>query len=248
MKSFSKEQVKESLGYLVIVVISFLLLQSVVVVMHEFTHSTVAWLFGCMKNPGDIVWGNPITMTGWDEGVSYSKLFSGRHTVVESIIGSSPLFVHISIITLGIVLMLSKWLRKKKWVFHIIYWFVVANYMELIAYIPMRTFASHGDVGHFNHGLNLSPWFVFIIGTFGVVAGLFVLFKKVLPEMFELFAKDNRLTQWIILVLTAFILFIWGSGLRVVLYVYPDPQWMLGLLGFAAFILVTVTCRPKEVV
>jgi len=246
--NLTNEQVKESLKYFVVLLITFLALQSVVVVMHEFTHSTVAWLFGDIRSPLDIVWGNPITMTGWDEGVHYSELFSSKHTVVESIIGASPLFVHITIITLGLILMQGKWLREKKWLFHFIYWFVVANYMELIAYIPMRAFANNGDVGHFNHGLNISPWFVFIIGTSGVVAGLFILFKKILPEMFNLVAKDNPLTKWIILTMTAFTLFIWGSGLRVVLYVYPDPQWMLGLLGFVAFGVVMVGCRPKNVV
>lgn len=247
MKSskFTAEQIKEAFKYLIIVVVSFLALQSIVVVMHEFTHSTVAWLLGYMKNPSDIVWGNPIMMTGWDEGVSYHRLFSSQHSPAESAIGFSPIVVHSTIIILGLFMMQRKRFQEKKWFFHILYWFVIANFMELIAYIPMRSFASSGDVGHFNHGLNLSPWFVFVIGTMAVAAGLFILFTKILPQMFAVFAQGNRLTQWMILIMTAFILFIWGSGLRVVLYIYPDPQWMLGLLGFAAFGAVLATCRPR---
>ena len=54
-------------GYMIIVLMTFAVLQSVVVVMHEFTHSTVAWLLGYTQSPFGIVWGNPLTMTGWDE-------------------------------------------------------------------------------------------------------------------------------------------------------------------------------------
>jgi len=230
---------------MIIVVVTFIALQSVVVVMHEFTHSTVAWALGYMKSPLDIVWGNPFMMTGWDEGVNYSELFSSSHSVAEAIIGASPLVVHTIIIILGFVLMQRKGITEKKWLFHIIYWFVIANFMEVIAYITMRAFAIHGDVGHFNHGLNISPWFVFIIGNLAVVAGLYFLFIKILPQMYAVFAPGNRLNQWMILFMTCFLLFIWGSGLRVVLYVYPDPQWMFGLLGFAAFGVVLGTCRPS---
>ena len=247
MKStkFTAEQIKETIIYLIIIVVSFLALQSIVVVMHEFTHSTVAWLLGYKESPLGIVWGNPLTMTGWDEGVSYHKNFSQIHSPYESVIGFSPIVVHSTIIILGLVLLQRKWLQEKKWFFHILYWFVIANFMEFIAYIPMRTFADNGDVGHLNHGLNLSPWFVFIIGSMAALAGVYILFTKILPQMLAIFAQGNRLTQWMILIMSAFILFIWGSGLRVVLFVYPDPQWMLGLIGFAAFGTVLVTCRPR---
>lgn len=228
-----------------ITVVTFLALQSLVVVMHEFTHSTTAWILGYKDSPLGIVWGNPLTMTGWDEGVSYHKNFSLIHSPYEAVIGFSPIVMHSVIIILGFFLMQTDWILKKRWLFHTLYWFVIANYMELIAYIPMRCFANNGDVGHFNHGLNLSPWFVFTIGSIAVVAGICILFTKILPRLFALFAEGNLLSQWFILILTAFLLFIWGSGLRVVLYVYPDPQWMLGLIGFTAFGAILVVSRPR---
>ncbi len=52
-------------------------------------------------------------------------------------------------------------------------------------------------------------------------------------------------------ILDRFFLFLWGSGIRVVCYVYPDPQWMFGLLGFATFGVVLAACNPcrtKDVV
>lgn len=118
--------------------------------------------------------------------------------------------------------------------------------MELIAYIVMRPFASGGDTGHFNRGLGLSPWFLFVVGTLLILVGLYILFWKILPRMYATFAQGNRLTEWMILLMTAFFLFLWGSGIRVVFYIYPDPQWMFGLIGFATFGAALVVCNPSR--
>jgi len=242
----ASERIRETLVYVVIVVVTFAILQAVLVVMHEFTHSTVAWLLGHMRSPLDIVWGNPLTLDGWDEGVHYSELFASGHLRAAAIIGVSPLVVHAAIVTLGLVLMQRKGTQGRKWLFHTIFWFVIANLMELINYIIMRSWATHGDTGNFNRGLGLSPWIIFIVGSLAIVVGLYILFGKILPHMYAIFARGNRLTEWAILVMTAFFLFIWGSGIRVVFDVYPDSQWMFGLLGFAAFGLVLAICNPSR--
>lgn len=242
----ASERIGGTLGYLIIVIVTFAVLQTVVVIVHEFTHSTVAWLLGCMPSPLDIVWGNPLLMTCWDEGVAYSRLFPSGHNPAEAIIGGSPLVFHTIIVTLGIVFLQKQWMTERKWLFHTLFWFVIANFMELIAYIVMRPFASGGDTGHFNRGLGLSPWILFVAGTLIILVGLYVLFRKILPRMYAVFAQGNRLTEWMILSVTAFFLFMWGSGIRIVFYIYPDPQWMFGLLGFAAFGVVLFACNPSR--
>ena len=240
------ERILDTFRYLIITVATFLVLQALLVVMHEFTHSTMAWALGAMPSPLGIVWGNPLTMTGWDEGVNYTRLFASGRGVSAAIIGVSPLVMHTAIVTLGMVFLQKKGMWQRKWLAHALFWFVVANFMELIAYVLMRAFASHGDVGIFNRGLGLSPWIIFSAGSLALVAGLSFLFRKILPRIYAMFARGNRLYEWCILILTAFLLFVWGSGLRVVLYVYPDPQWMFGLLGFAAFIAVLGPCNPSR--
>ena len=230
-----------------IVLFSFFILQTVLILMHEFTHSTVAWLFGDMDNPFGIVWGNPLMMTGWDEGVHYSKLFPQPGNATEAVIGVSPLLVHALMVIAGLYLLQRPAMMKRKWTFHFVYWFIVANFMELAAYIVMRAFASGGDTGHFDHGLNISAWYLFVIGSLLLAVGLVILFRKVMPKLFALFAADNFATRWAILGLTAFIIFLWGSGIRVVCYIYPDPQWLFGLTGFAAFGAVLFLCRPDRV-
>jgi len=183
-------------------------------------------------------------MTGWDEGVGYHELFASGHRFAAAIIGGSPLVMHTAVVAAGLVLMQRRAIAETKALLHVLYWFVVAHFMELIAYIAMRPFAANGDTGNFNRGLEISPWLLFVAGSLAILAGLRVLFGEILPRMKTAFAGENRSLEWTILLLTAFFLFLWGSGLRVVLYVYPDPQWMFGLLGFAAFLVVLPLYGP----
>jgi len=236
----------ETLKYVVIVIVTFVVLQAVVVVVHEFIHSTVAWALGHMPSPLDIVWGNPVTLKGWDEGVHYSQLYESGHFHAAAIIGVSPLIFHAAIVILGLVFLRRKGMQSRKWLFHIFYWFVIANFMELIAYITMGSFWSGGDVYHLCHGLGISPWIAFIVGLLVVAAGLYFLCRDIIPRMYAIFAQDNRLNQWAILLLTVIILFIWGSGLRVALSVYPHPQWLFAFVDFAAFIVILVICNPTR--
>lgn len=239
------ERLRDALTYAFIILVGFLALQFVVVVSHEFTHSIMAWLLGQVDNPLDIVWGNPLTLTGWDQSVDYSQMFATGQLVEAAIIGVSPLVMHSTVVSGGLVL-LTRGRPHDRWLFHFLYWFVVANLMELIAYVLMRAFAMNYDVGLFNRGLDLSPWPVFLAGALALAGALYVLATKALPRIYALFAWSNPPAQWIILVLTAFALFLWGSGLRVIVLVYPDPQWKFGLLGFACFALALVICNPAR--
>jgi hypothetical protein len=241
----SHEHLFQTLRYLCISIVTFLALQSLIVVVHEFTHSNMAWLLGEMKNPLDIVWGNPLTMTGWDEGVEYSRIFAQGDYAKAAVIGFCPLVMHSIVSGVGIFLMCGQWLIQKKWLFHAVYWLVVANLMELVAYVFMRSFAGHGDIGIFDRGTGLSPWWVFIIGSVLLIWALLLLYRHPLPRLQALFAQGNPATMWMILVLTSFLIFLWGSGIRVMAYV-PGPQWMFGLIGIPAFILTVALFRPRR--
>jgi hypothetical protein len=91
------------LGYIAVTIVTFVVLQPIYILMHEFTHSTAAWLLGYMPSPFSIVWGNFLTMKGWDEGVPYHRLFSSSQNPAEAIIGGSPLVVHMIVVALGLI-------------------------------------------------------------------------------------------------------------------------------------------------
>ena len=179
-------------------------------------------------------------MRGWDEGVPYDQLFPTTGNPAQAAIGGMPLVFHTIVVAGGFYLLLQPWMSKRKWLFHTLYWFAIVSLMELISYIVMRPFAPGGDTFHVNHGLALSPWILFVAGTLLIMVALYVLFTKVLLLLCDAMTPGNRLTYWAIAFMTAFVLFLWGSGMRAML-MYPDPQWMFGLIGVAAFAAVLLT-------
>ena len=233
----------QTVRYLGITVLSILALQSCMVVVHEFTHSTMAYLLGEMKSPLGIVWGNPIMMTGWDEGVNYTRIFAEGNDWHAAAIGFSPLVMHSIVTGICLFLMNSGRLRGK-WAYHIAFWLAVVNLMELVAYIYMRAFADYGDVGRFNQGLHLSPWCVFLLGGAVLTWLVWQLFRYGLPRLQRFFAADNSVCAWSMLTLTSFTIFLWGSGIRVMAYV-DGMQSLFGVAGILIFIATLVLFRVK---
>jgi hypothetical protein len=125
----------------------------------------------------------------------------------------------------------------------VLYLFVVVNLTELVAYILMRPFAGSGDTGRFNEGFGLSPWPLFAAGTVLLLVALWVLLCKVTPSLGYVMNWSSR-KYWMILCFTAFVMFLWGSGLRI-MALYPDRQWKWGLIGVVGF-LAWVSLSPQD--
>lgn len=214
--------------------VAYAMAQVVLNFMHEYLHSSVAWLTGYSTTPFTVVWGNIVTLQGWDEGVPYHALFPHPGNWAEAAIGGAPLLMH------GVFLSASLWVLSSRigdrissfYIFT--YWFAIMNLTELIAYVVMRPFIPGGDTGHFNRGLGLSPWYLFIIGTIFILMALWLLARNATPKLENMFF-GGRMAHWLIVASSGFIMFLWGSGLRF-LPLYPDPTWKAVFIGIAGFL------------
>lgn len=236
--------IREGIVYTMIAAATYFIFQSVFVIIHEHIHSTTAFILGRMQNPLAIVWGNPLTLDGWDEGVSYSTLFNAGLGADAAIIAVMPLVFHAVVVTAGMYLLISPLLLKKKWTFHLVFWLVVMNLMELIAYMPFRAFAGNGDIGNINHGLGLSPWILFFPGTLLILLWMGILFFRILPRANVIIAGDSPPVRYVLLVLAAFFVFDWRSIFRVLLLPPASAGWEIGVIALTACILVILICRP----
>jgi hypothetical protein len=217
----SSDKAKQTFNYLILALVTFLPLSALFVIIHEYIHSTTAWLLGAKENPMIIQWGNLITLAGWDEAVCYSCLFDSGRGTAAAIIAASPLIFQAAVFIVCLYLMLGDRLLKKRLLFHVVFWVAIINFMELFSYIAYESFALHGDIGNINRGLGLSPWLLFTINM-------------------------TLVTKMLILILSALIFFRLGSVLWEMVSLYPDPQWMFGLIGLAGFILVISLCWPTR--
>ena len=223
----------ELMKFSLITIAIYFTLQTIVVITHEYAHSVAAWVLGDTPSPFTVVWGNPITIRGWDEGVPYDEVFRSSGHPAEAAIGGIPLLMHSVFAALGLFL-LHHHLTRRKPIFLVVYWFVIVNLTELIAYILMRPFAGSGDTGRFNEGLRLSPWPLFLVGTVLLALALGVLLRSVMPRLAHSVDRSRK-KYGIVVCFTAFVMFLWGSGLRI-MSLYPDRQWKWGLVGVVGFL------------
>lgn len=208
-----KSILKQYLIFVLVTLITLFITRHLMVLLHEWTHSTTAWLFGCKGNPFDIHYG------GWslmqvDENVDYKMLFSTNQGIKASIIAISALITNALLFILSLILLSRKTIQHRKWIFLFFYWFAIMNIGELYSYIPIRTFViNRGDIGHFTHGLNLSPWIVFLPGILLVSFGLWYILKRETPRFYHIMSLSGVLWQRIHLVLLIFVIFFWfGSS------------------------------------
>jgi hypothetical protein len=225
--------VPELIRFSLTMVLIYFAIQTVVVVLHEYAHSSAASLLGYTPTFRTVIWGNPLTITGWDEGVPYDRLFPSPGHPAEAVIGGIPLLMHAVFTIFGLYWLLrSRATKTRRW-FLAIYCFVVMNLAELIAYLTMRPFAGSGDTGRFNEGFHLSPWPLFVMGNMLLAIALRVLLIRVTPKLLHVVGL-NRRKLWIVIGFTAFMMFLGESGLRI-MALYPDHQWRWGLIGIPAF-------------
>jgi hypothetical protein len=224
----------ELIRFSLVTVVIYFALQTIFIVAHEYAHSTAAWVLGYTATPFTVIWGNPVTIRGWDEGVPYDQLFRSPGHPAEAVIGGIPLFIHAVFAALGIYLLQQRLPARRKLVFYAVYLLVVVNITELVAYILMRPFAGSGDTGRFNEGLGLSPWPLFVVGTVLLAFAFGVLLRRVTPRLDQVMG-GSRTKHWIIVCFTAFVMFLWGSGLRI-MALYPERQWRWGLVGLFGFL------------
>ena len=220
--------------FLLLTVALYFAEQALVVILHEHAHSTAAWLLGYTPTPFTVVWGNPLTILGWDEGVPYDQIFRSPGHPAEAVIGGIPLLMHSLFAAVGLYVLQRPLATRRRLLFYAVYWFVVVNLTELVAYILMRPFAGSGDTGRFNEGFELSPWPLFLVGSVMLTLPLYLLRRTVVPGLDQV-ADQSRKKHWIVVCFTGFVMFLWGSGLRIML-LYPDRQWKWGLIGVFAFV------------
>ncbi|MCQ1538995.1 hypothetical protein FTO68_08395 [Methanocalculus taiwanensis] len=217
--------------FISVLVISFFILHLLVLMMHEFSHSTLAWLLGAKADPLNIIYGDLIG-SGWDENVDYSVLFNaGRGSTAAAIAFAGP-FSNIALFFITAGLMATGWVKERRWAYHTVFWTSVITFIMIFEYVLTRSFMTHDDFGNINHGLGISPWPIFITGTILGLIGLYYLYAYKLPEYFAIMTPDARTLQYISGAVMSFIIFLFYIGLRITSY--PEiPQWWFGTVGIA---------------
>lgn len=189
---------------------------------HEYSHSITAWVSGYKNNPlalnyGGTSWLNLLWLTDMDENVNYDMIFSTGHGLHAAVIAfAGPGFANVPLF------ILSFWLLKKRYVknsplwWYFLFLFNLMNLGNFYDYIPIRTFSTQDDIANFVKGLNISPWWVYIIGGYMVAFLIWQFFTKTLVSAFVNLQLTTTYRACLMIICT-FILFGYFGGFP---YVY----------------------------
>lgn len=177
-KIFQKNQLN-----LLVTVVSIITSYYIAIILHEWGHGTVAWLYGYKEAFFDVDYG------GWllqrvDENVPYNQILAAKRGVAAALIGIAGVSVSI-VLFLFSLLMMSK-IKRSGFLYSFFYWFSVINMIPIIQYLTVQTFSVEGDVGRFTHGLDISPWWVFVPGVIFICFALRQLLGWVVPKAYAM--------------------------------------------------------------
>jgi hypothetical protein len=106
-------------------------------------------------------------------------------------------------------LFLLRWpsVQRNLLLFMLVFWFNFMNVANFYDYVPIRTFATHGDIGHITQGLGLSPWTALVVLGIPIAIAMWFLFTRTLPQALGRIAPDSPFRQGFIVNLSVVIMF-----------------------------------------
>lgn len=217
---------------------------------HEYAHSGAAWLLGYKANPLAIDYGgfnlpNLLFFSQVDENVAYDPIFGQGHGPAAALIAFAGMGIANSLLyLLSRLLLRRESVRDKSLLFHFVFWFCFMNVGNFYDYVPIRTFASHGDMAHIAQGLNISPWAVLIVLGYPTEWAMWHFFARLLPDALPLLAPDSRFRQAVVVIACAAVMFGYfgGSGY----FGYGEVSRILSGISILAAPGVAVACWPQQ--
>lgn len=233
------------LVYLSITVITFTVLHFLILYMHEFSHSFMAYFLSAKENPLDIIWGRGIFGVACDESVDYRTLFqAGKGTTAATIAFAGPLSNIILFATTAVLISLRQ-IKARPWVYNTVFWTLAITFIMIFEYVFTRSFMTGDDFGNIEHGLGLTPYSIFIPGTILGLFGLWYILTVLVPGHYRIVTPFDLPKQYTTLASVSFVFFLLYIGVRI--NAYPSaPEWLFGFIGIFALFITPVLVSPMR--
>lgn len=190
--------------------------------LHEYAHSFTAWLLGWKENPLQLNYGhldlpNLLLQSEIEENVDYAPIFiAGRGALAGVIAGAGILFGN------GLFYLLSRRLysfaavRGRRLLALFAFLWCLTNLGNLWDYVPVRTFAAHGDMATLASGMKISPWWIVAILGIPFVAAIVHFFARLLPRARCIIFPVQVGAQIALTIICSFALFVFygSAGIR----------------------------------
>jgi hypothetical protein len=237
-------------GFVVSCLICILLAHYAAVLPHEYAHSFMAFALGYKSDPlvihfGGTSVGNLISLINIDEQVDYAPMFARGDGPAAALVGiAGPGLANGTMYLLSLFLLRRPSVRRNAFLFMLVFWFNFMNVANFFDYVPIRTFASHGDIGHITQGLGISAWTALVVLGIPTSLAMWFLYTRTLPQALGRIAPDSPFRQGFIVTLSVVIMF--GYFGLAGFVGYGEPSHTLSVLSLCLIPIMLIACRPSR--
>jgi hypothetical protein len=237
-------------GFVIASLFCMLLAHYAAVLPHEYAHSFMAFALGYKSDPlvihfGGTGVGNLISLINIDEQVNYAPMFArgdGRAAALTGFAG--PGLANGMLYLVSLFLLRQPTVRRNTFLYMLVFWFNFMNVANFYDYVPIRTFASGGDIGHITQGLGLSPWTALIVLGIPTAIAMWFLFTHTLPQALGRIAPESPFRQRFI-VSTSVVIMFGYFGLAGFMG-YGEPSHTLSVLSLGLIPIMLFLCWPSR--
>jgi hypothetical protein len=237
-------------GFVVACLICIPLAHYAAVLPHEYAHSFMAFALGYKSDPLVIHFGgtsvaNLLLLTDIDEQVDYAAMFARGDGPAAALTGfAGPGLANGTMYLLSLFLLRRSSVRRQAFLFMLVLWFNLMNVGNFYDYVPIRTFVSHGDIGHITQGLGISPWLALVVLGIPTAIALWFLFTRTLPQALGRIAPDSPFRRGF--VVNASVVIMFGYFGLAGFAGYGEPSRTLSLLSVCLIPIMLILCSPSR--
>ncbi|MDP9902361.1 hypothetical protein [Variovorax ginsengisoli] len=194
-------------------VVCFLLAHHLAVFVHEYAHSFTAFALGYKPNPLQLHFGgagllNLLLLSGIDEYVDYQNMFShGAGWAVGLVALAGPALGNGLTYFLSLAFANSSAARRHDGLALFAFAVNVMSVGNFFSYVPIRTFADHGDIGHIAQALGASPSSILVVLGIPTLGAMWWLFHRTMPAAMDRLASGSPSRQRTLATVTIAIIF-----------------------------------------
>jgi hypothetical protein len=203
---------RRDLSFAALTAAALLITHAIAFFLHEWLHSTMAWLLGFKAHPLAINYGhldlsNVLLQQEMDEKVDLKPIFSAGHTIDVTIIALAGVGSNLLVYIICALVLRSGASRMRPASTLFLFWLAAMSAGNLWSYAPLRTITTHYDMADAAQGLGISSWTLLPFVTLPALWVGWDLFSRLLPIVLAQTSGDDLLRRAFVIVVACFVYF-----------------------------------------
>jgi len=246
------KQRKAALFWLLLVPVLWWLTHTLAYLVHEYAHSFSAWAVGFKADPLGLDYGhltpvNVAFLLNIDENVEYGRMFAAGKGYLASLVAVAGVLFGNGLLYLAARRLYTVAKQRRRDVLALFAFLLcLMNVGNFFCCVPVRTFTTHSDMATLARGLQASPWWIITVLGIPFAIAIWHFFAKLLPDACGFLFAGKRISQFALLALSSFTVFVFPFG-AVGLRGYGEASHWISVFSACVLFPVVVTLRwPRK--